>query len=300
MSESANVPAFEHDDSAHAGATGGDRRSDAPEDGRRARNAVNTLVSLHTERVTSVEHWNDRVFSFCTTRDRGLRFRNGQFLMLGLCVDGRPFMRAYSVVSANHEEHLEFLCIEVPNGPLSPRLHRLRPGDEVLVNRKPSGTLVADDLLPGRRLYLFATGTGLAPFLSIVKDPEVYERFERVVLVHCVRRAADLAYRHYLSEELPRDEFLGELVREKLVYYPTVTREPFPHRGRITSLIESGQLSGDLGLPALDAAEDRAMLCGSEAMLADLGALLDRRGFRGSARTGEPGSYVVEKAFAEK
>ena len=297
MSQSANSLVLDSRDDGAQPRTAGDGAKVAP---AHSGLAPNTLVSLHTERVTSVEHWNDRVFSFCTTRDRGLRFRNGQFLMLGLCVDGRPLLRAYSVVSANHEEQLEFLCIDVPHGPLSPRLHRLRPGDEVLVNKKPSGTLVADDLLPGRRLYLLATGTGLAPFLSIVKDPEMYERFERVVLVHCVRRVADLAYRHYLSEELPRDEFLGELVREKLLYYPTVTREPFRHRGRITSLIESGQLSGDLGLPALDAAEDRAMLCGSEAMLADLGALLDRRGFRASARTGEPGSYVVEKAFAEK
>src|SRR5215831_1110089 len=262
--------------------------------------ALNKLVLLHTERVTSVRPWNDRVFTFCTTRDPGLRFRSGQFLMLGLPVEGKPLMRAYSVVSANYEERLEFLCIEVPNGPLSPRLHRLQPGDEVLVNRKPAGTLVADDLLPGRRLYLFATGTGLAPFLSIVKDPEVYERFERVVLVHCVRHLPDLAYQQYLSQELPRDEFLGEVAREKLIYYPTVTGEPFRHEGRITSLVESGKLCGDLGLPPLDAAEDRVMLCGSEAMLADLRAVLDRRGFRVNAQAGEPGQYVVEKAFAEK
>ena len=262
--------------------------------------ALGKLVSLHIERVTSVRAWNDRVFSFSTTRDPGLRFRNGQLLMLGLPVEGKPLMRAYSVVSANYEERLEFLCLEVPNGPLSPKLHRLQPGDAVLVNKKPVGTLVVDDLLPGRRLYLFATGTGLAPFLSIVKDPEMYERFERVILVHCVRHVADLAYGQYLSQELPCDEFLGELAREKLTYYPTVTREPFRHEGRITSLIESGKLCGDLGLPALDAAEDRVMLCGSEAMLADLRGALDRRGFRVNAQAGERGDYVVEKAFAEK
>jgi ferredoxin--NADP+ reductase len=257
------------------------------------------MISLHTERVTSVHHWNDKVFSFRTTRDPGLRFRNGHFLMLGLCVEGKPLVRAYSVASANHEEHLEFLSIKVPNGALTSRLQHLQPGEEVLLSKKPSGSLLVDDLLPGRRLYLFATGTGLAPFLSIVKDPEVYERFEQVVLVHGVRRVADLAYEHYLSQELPRDEFLGELVREKLIYYPTVTREPFRNEGRITLLVESGRLFGDIGLPALDAAEDRVMLCGSEAMLADLTVVLDRRGFRVSPRTGEPGHYVLERAFAE-
>ena len=258
------------------------------------------MLSLHTERVTSVHHWNDRVFSFSTTRDTGLRFRSGSFLMLGLPVKGKPLMRAYSVASANYEEHLEFLSIKVPNGPLTSRLQRLQPGDEVLVNKRPAGSLVVDDLLPGRRLYLFATGTGLAPFLSIVKDPELYERFERVVLVHCVRCVADLAYEHYLSEELSRDEFLGELVRDKLIYYPTVTREPYRHQGRITVLVESGKLFSDIGLPALDAAEDRVMLCGNEGMLAELRAALDRRGFRVSAQTGEPGHYVFERAFAEK
>ena len=258
------------------------------------------MDSLHTERVTAVRHWSDKVFSFRTTRDPGLRFRNGQFLMLGLRVEDKPLMRAYSFASANYEEHLEFLSIKVPNGALTSRLDRLRPGDEVLVSRKPTGSLVVDDLLPGRRLYLLGTGTGLAPFLSIVKDPDVYERFERVVLVHGVRRVADLAYVNYLSQELPRDEFLGELVREKLIYYPTVSREPFRHEGRITSLVESGKLFRDIGLPALDAAEDRVMLCGNEAMLADLSAVLDRRGFRVSPRTGEPGHYVFERAFAEK
>jgi len=258
------------------------------------------MVSLHTERVTSVHHWNDKVFSFSTTRDPGLRFRNGHFLMLGLQVDGKPLMRAYSVASANHEEHLEFLSIKVPDGALTSRLQRLQRGDDVLVNQKPAGSLLVDDFLPGRRLYLFATGTGLAPFLSIVKDPEVYERFERLVLVHSVRRVADLAYEHYLSQELPRDEFLGDLVRQKLIYYPTVTREPFRHEGRITALVESGKLLSDIGLPALDAAEDRVMLCGNEAMLAELRGLLDQRGFRVSVQSGEPGHYVFERAFAEK
>lgn len=255
------------------------------------------MVPLHTERVTWVHHWNDRVFSFRTTRDSALRFRNGQFLMLGLPVQGKPLLRAYSLVSANYEEHLEFLSIKIANGALTSRLQHLDAGDELLVSGKPSGSLVLDDLLSGRRLYLFATGTGLAPFLSIVKDPEVYERFERVVLVHGVRRVADLAYQRYLADELPRDEFLGEAVRDKLVYYPAVTREAFLHEGRIPALVESGKLFGDLGLPSLDATEDRAMLCGSAAMLADVRALLDRRGLHVSPGAGEAGHYVIEQAY---
>lgn len=258
------------------------------------------MAAFNTETVTDVHHWDDRLFSFRTTRDRSLRFHNGHFVMLGLEVDGRPLMRAYSIASANHEEHLEFLSIKVPNGPLTSRLQHLKVGDSVLVSRKPTGTLVASDLLPGKRLWLLATGTGLAPFLSIIKDPEVYERFERVILVHGVRRVSELAYNDYLRNELPNDEFLGEMVREKLLYYPTVTREPYPHQGRITTLLESGRLESDLGLPPISPADDRFMLCGSTAMLTDLRALLDARGFRISPQTGHAGDYVIEKAFAEK
>jgi ferredoxin--NADP+ reductase len=258
------------------------------------------MAAFNTETVTDVHHWDDRLFSFRTTRDRSLRFHNGHFVMLGLEVDGRPLMRAYSIASANHEEHLEFLSIKVPNGPLTSRLQHLKVGDPVLVSRKPTGTLVASDLLPGKRLWLLATGTGLAPFLSIIKDPEVYERFERVILVHGVRRVSELAYNDYLRNELPNDEFLGEMVREKLLYYPTVTREPYPHQGRITTLLESGRLESDLGLPPISPADDRFMLCGSTAMLTDLRALLDARGFRISPQTGHAGDYVIEKAFAEK
>lgn len=258
------------------------------------------MAAFNIETVTDVHHWDDRLFSFRTTRDRSLRFHNGHFVMLGLEVDGRPLMRAYSIASANHEEHLEFLSIKVPNGPLTSRLQHLKVGDSVLVSRKPTGTLVASDLLPGKRLWLLATGTGLAPFLSIIKDPEVYERFERVILVHGVRRVSELAYNDYLRNELPNDEFLGEMVREKLLYYPTVTREPYPHQGRITTLLESGRLESDLGLPPISPADDRFMLCGSTAMLTDLRALLDARGFRISPQTGHAGDYVIEKAFAEK
>lgn len=250
------------------------------------------------EKVLSVHHWTDRLFSFTTTRDPALRFSNGHFTMIGLRVDGKPLLRAYSVVSANYEEHLEFLSIKVPDGPLTSRLQHIQVGDTLIVGRKPTGTLVVDYLLPGKRLYLFGTGTGLAPFLSIVRDPETYDKFEQVVLVHGVREVAELAYRDYLTNELPQHEFLGELVRDKLRYYPTVTREAFEHQGRITELIDNGRMAADLGLPALDPAHDRAMLCGSPAMLKDLKALLEARGFK-EGNTTTPGDFVVERAFVE-
>ncbi len=250
------------------------------------------------EKVLSVHHWTDRLFSFTTTRDPALRFSNGHFTMIGLRVNGKPLLRAYSVVSANYEEHLEFLSIKVPDGPLTSRLQHIQVGDTLVVGRKPTGTLVVDYLLPGKRLYLFGTGTGLAPFMSIVRDPETYDRFEQVVLVHGVREVAELAYRAYLTKELPQHDILGELVRDKLRYYPTVTREPFEHQGRITDLINSGRMAADLGLPALDPVHDRAMLCGSPAMLKDLKALLEGRGFK-EGNTTTPGDFVVERAFVE-
>ncbi len=254
-------------------------------------------AAIAAERVLEVRHWNDRLFSFKTTRDRGLRFENGHFVMLGIEIEGKPLMRAYSIASANYQEHLEFLSIKVQDGPLTSRLQHLKQGDTVLVSRKPVGTLVMRDLRPGRRLYLLATGTGLAPFLSIIRDPETYERFEKVVLVHGVRFASELAYRGFIERELPADEFLGELARRQLIYYPTVTREPFEHSGRITHLIEDGGLSADIGLPPLDPADDRAMICGSPMFLRDCSALLDRRGFRISPHVGEAGDYVIERAF---
>jgi ferredoxin--NADP+ reductase len=258
------------------------------------------MSTLGTERVLDVHHWNDTLFSFRTTRDPALRFRNGHFVMIGLPVQGKPLLRAYSVASANHEEHLEFLSIKVPDGPLTSRLQHLKPGDEIIVGRKPVGTLVVDDLRPGRHLYLLSTGTGLAPFMSIIKDPDVYERFEKVVLVHGVRTVSELAYSEYIQKELPEHEFLGEMLKDKLVYYPTVTREPFRNRGRLTELLDSGKLSQDVGLPPLDAGTDRAMICGNQAMLDDCCRLLDARGFHISPRQGEPGDYVIERAFVEK
>jgi ferredoxin--NADP+ reductase len=258
-----------------------------------------------TETVLDVRHWTDDYFSFTTTRDDGFRFDNGQFVMIGLEVEGRPLLRAYSIASANWEEQLEFFSIKVPGGPLTSRLKDIRPGDSVLIGRKPTGTLLIHDLHPGRNLYLLGTGTGLAPWLAIVKDPETYERFERVVLCHGVRSAGDLAYRDYIAHELPRHEFLGEQIARKLLYYPAVSREPFEfagrdQRGRLTDLMDSGHMAADLGLDPLDAAHDRAMICGSPQMLADFRAMLDARGFAAAPRIGVPGQYVFERAFVEK
>jgi ferredoxin--NADP+ reductase len=258
------------------------------------------MAAFNTERVLSVRHWNETLFSFKTTRDSGLRFHNGHFVMIGLEVEGKPLLRAYSIASANYEENLEFLSIKVPDGPLTSRLQHLQEGDTILVSRKPVGTLIVDDLRPGKNLYLFATGTGLAPFMSIIKDPDVYERFEKVVLLHGVRWKSELAYADYIENELPGNEYFGDAIREKLIYYPAVTREPFRHEGRLTALVESGKLFEDIGLPPLNPETDRAMICGSPHMLADISAMLDARGFKVSSSVGHPGDYVVERAFVDK
>jgi ferredoxin--NADP+ reductase len=257
------------------------------------------MAQISTERVIGVHHWNDNLFSFSTTRNPGFRFENGHFIMLGLEIDGRPMMRAYSIASANHEEHLEFFSIKVPDGSLTSRLQHLKDGDTVLLSRKPVGTLVLHDLLPGKHLYLLATGTGLAPFMSVIKDPVTYERFEKVVLVHGVRYISELAYAEFIATELPQNEFIGDQVSEKLLYYPTVTREAFRHQGRITQLIESGRLFDAIGLPPLDPLCDRVMICGSSAMLKDCCTLLDNRGFRKSRQSGVLGDYVIERAFVD-
>lgn len=258
------------------------------------------MTKLATERVLSVHHWNESLFSFRTTRDRGLRFENGQFVMIGLQEAGRPLTRAYSIASPNYEEHLEFFSIKVPDGPLTSRLQHLQPGDPIVVSRKPTGTLVLHDLRPGRNLYLLSTGTGLAPFLSVIQDPEAYERFDKIVLMHGVRWQSELAYSEFIESTLPNNEFFGDVVREKLIYYPTVTREPFRNNGRITQVIPSGKLMHDTGLPPLDHNVDRAMICGSSAMLKDCCDMLDSVGFEISPRIGEPGDYVIERAFVEK
>ena len=251
------------------------------------------------ERVLTVHHWTDRLFSFTTTRGQGLRFSNGHFTMIGLKVDGKPLLRAYSVVSANYEEHLEFLSIKVPDGPLTSRLQHIQVGDTILVGKKPTGTLLIDYLLPGKRLYLISTGTGLAPFMSVIRDPDTYEKFQEVILIHGVREVAELAYHDYITQELPQHEFLGEMVANQLLYYPTVTREAFRNTGRITDLLDSGKLFTDLGLPNINPAEDRVMICGSPALLKDLKALLEARHFQ-EGNTSNPGEYVIERAFVEQ
>ena len=258
------------------------------------------MSNLNVERVLSVPHWNDTLFSFKTTRNPGLRFENGQFVMIGLEVEGRPLMRAYSIASPNYEEHLEFFSIKVPNGPLTSRLQHLKEGDELLVSRKPTGTLILSDLLPGRNLYLLSTGTGLAPFISLIQDPEVYERFEKVILIHGVRYVSELAYADFITQQLPENEFFGEAVKEKLIYYPLVTREEFRNQGRQTDLMRSGKLFEDIGLPPINPLDDRAMICGSPSMLAETSQVLDEFGLNVSPRMGEPGDYLIERAFVEK
>jgi ferredoxin/flavodoxin---NADP+ reductase len=257
------------------------------------------MSAFNEEQVLSVHHWTDRLFTFTTTRDPALRFSNGHFTMIGLRVNDKPLLRAYSIVSANYEDHLEFLSINVPDGPLTSRLQHIQVGDKIIVGKKPTGTLVVDYLLPGKRLYMLSTGTGLAPFMSIVRDPETYERFEQVILVHGVRQVDELAYHDLLVNHLPNHEFLGELVTSKLRYYPTVTREDFVTMGRVTELINTGKLFTDLQVPALNPAEDRVMICGSPGMLRDLKVLLEARGFH-EGNTSKPGDFVIERAFAEQ
>lgn len=256
------------------------------------------MATLLREQVTEVHHWTDRLFSFKTTRNQGFRFENGHFTMIGLERDGKPLMRAYSMASANYEDELEFFSIKVPDGPLTSKLQDIRIGDELLVNSKATGTLVQDSLLPGRNLYLIATGTGLAPFLSIIRDPRVYERYEKIVLTHGCRHVEELAYRELITEHLPQHEYLGEEVRNKLVYYPTVTREKFDNNGRLTDLLRIGKLAADVGLEPIDPEHDRFMICGSPSMLKEICSLLDSRGFR-EARQGQAAHYVIERAFVE-
>ncbi len=257
------------------------------------------MSNFHHESVLSVRHWTETLFSFTTTRDPSFRFANGQFAMIGLNVDGKPLMRAYSLVSSNYEDTLEFLSIKVPNGPLTSRLQHINVGDQIIVGRKATGTLLIDNLRPGRNLYLIGTGTGLAPFMSIIGDVETYDRFEKIVLVHGCRKVSELAYGERITQELPQSDLIGELVGEKLVYYPTVTREPFRNRGRITDLVTSGKLFSDVGLPELDQDEDRMMLCGSPELLRDMKGLLEDRGFVEGSHSAA-GDYVIEKAFVEK
>lgn len=256
------------------------------------------MSNLLREQVTQVNHWTDSLFSFTTTRNSGFRFKNGHFTMIGLEQEGRPLMRAYSIASANYEDQLEFFSIKVPDGPLTSKLQSIQPGDEILVSSKPTGTLVLDNLLPGRHLYLISTGTGLAPFMSIIKDPETYEQYDKVILTHGCRFSEELAYQDTINNSLPNNEYFGEQIRDQLIYYPTVTREPFKNNGRITDLLQSGKLAADIGLPPISVEDDRFMICGSPSMLKDTCAILDAEGFK-EARHGNAGHYVIERAFVE-
>ncbi len=256
------------------------------------------MATLLKEKVLDVHHWNDSLFSFTTTRDPGFRFRNGHFTMMGLEQEGRPLLRAYSITSANYEDKLEFFSIKVSDGPLTSKLQFLQPGDEILINSKSTGTLVTDALLPGKRLFLISTGTGLAPFMSIIKDPEVYDNYDQVILTHGVREVSELAYQDVITNELPNNEFFGDVIQEKLLYYPTVTREAYKNNGRLTDLLVSGRLTRDLALPEIAPEHDRFMICGSPSMLKDTCQILDERGFK-EARNGNPGHYVIERAFVE-
>ena len=257
------------------------------------------MSELIRERITEVHHWNDTLFSFKTTRDSGFRFKSGQFTMIGLQNGDRPLLRAYSIASANYDDELEFFSIKVPDGPLTSRLQNIKIGEELILGKKPLGTLILDRLLPGKNLYLLSTGTGLAPFLSIIKDLEIYEKYEKIILVHGCRHVSELAYKTTITEALPKDELLGELVSKKLIYYPTVTREAFTHQGRITTLIENGKLFSDIDLPEPSLEDDRFMICGSPAMTKDLTELLKHRNFQ-EARGGRQGHFATEKAFVEK
>ena len=254
----------------------------------------------NVETVLWVKHWTPTLFSFGITRPQSFRFRSGEFVMIGLPGEdgGKPILRAYSIASPSFAEELEFYSIKVADGPLTSKLQKIEPGDQIFLGKKPTGTLVLDALKPGKRLFLIGTGTGLAPWLSVARDPDAYEQFEEVIVCHTVRVAADLAYRELLEFGLAEDEVFGELVEGKLRYYPTVTREPFKNAGRITDLITSGKMFQDLGLDAakFNPAEDRVMLCGSMAMIKDTAALLEAHGLTEGSNA-DPGDFVLERAF---
>lgn len=262
------------------------------------------MRNLISATVTAVHHWNDTLFSFKTTRETSFTFENGQFVMIGLEVDGKPLMRAYSIASANYEDELEFFSIKVPDGALTSRLQNIQPGDDIMLNARPTGTLVPGYLLPGKHLYLLSTGTGLAPFMSVIRDPFIYERYEKIILVHGTRWKSELAYQDEIENHLPQNPYFGEAVQDKLIYYPTVTREHYTHNGkvhegRITDLLASQKLIDDIDMPSLNTEHDRFMLCGNDAMLQDLMSMLNAQGFT-KANSRQLGHYVIEQAFIEK
>ncbi|MCO6185897.1 ferredoxin--NADP reductase [Rhizobium sp. L1K21] len=253
-------------------------------------------AGVFAETVTDVQHYTDRLFRFRMTRPESFRFRSGEFVMIGLMVEGKPLFRAYSIASPAWDEELEFFSIKVPDGPLTSHLCDIKVGDTVLMRKKPTGTLVLDALVPGKRLYMFSTGTGIAPFASLIRDPETYEKFEEVILCHTCREVAELKYGFDLVEEIKNHEFLAELVGDKLKHYATVTREDYPFKGRITDLMESGKLYTDLGVPPINPEIDRGMICGSAAMLKDTKELLEKAGLTEGANN-KPAEFVIERAF---
>lgn len=273
-------------------------KTDVLEANASAAQAKATVVpdGVYAETVLSVTHYTDHLFRFRMTRPAGFRFRSGEFAMIGLMVEGKPIYRAYSIASPAWDEELEFFSIKVPNGPLTQHLQRIQPGDQVLMRKKPTGTLVLDALTPGKRLYMFSTGTGIAPFASLIRDPETYEKFEEVILTHTCREVAELKYGFDLVEEIRNDEMLSEIVGDKLKHYATVTREDYPFQGRITDLLENGKIFSDLGVPPLDPAVDRGMICGSAAMLKDTKAQLEKAGLTEGANN-KPAEFVIERAF---
>lgn len=254
--------------------------------------------ALTQETVISVRHWTDRLFSFRVTRPQSFRFRSGEFVMLGLFNNGKPLLRAYSVASPSWDEELEFFSIKVPDGPLTSRLQHIQPGDKILLGKKPTGTLILDALTPGRTLYMLSTGTGIAPFASLIRDPETYEKFQTVVLTHTCRDVDELSYGVDLVNDLTNDPLIGELVDGRLIHDTAVTREVYDRTGRITTRIESGQFFQDIDQPAFDPSRDRVMICGSMAMLKDCAALCEAHNFREGSNA-NPGEYVIEKAFAD-
>jgi len=255
--------------------------------------------ALSVEQVRWVRHWNDGLFSFAMTRPASFRFRSGEFVMLGLPDGDRPLLRAYSIASASYADELEFLSIKVPDGPLTSRLCHVREGDRIYLGRKPTGTLVTDALSPGKRLFLLSTGTGLAPFMSLVRDPDIYDMYDQIVLVHSVRNVADLAYREDLESHLAGDPLVQDQALTQFHYVPTVTRESFRTTGRIDALMENGALfAGIPGEAKFDPATDRVMLCGSMEMIRTLAASLKGQGFREGANN-NPGDFVIERAFVD-
>jgi ferredoxin--NADP+ reductase len=259
----------------------------------------------NSAKVLEVKHWDDRLFSFKVERPDSLRFRSGEFVMIGLMNDPdpetgkqKPIMRAYSIASPSWEEHMEFYSIKVPDGPLTSRLQHIKEGDEIIMRPKPVGTLVTDAILPGKRLWMFATGTGVAPFASLMREPEVYEKYEEVILMHTCREVSELEYGRQLVEHIKSDEMLSEIEAGKLRYYPSTTREDFTTMGRVTDNITSGKVFKDLGIEPLNPETDRGMVCGNLAFNKDIMAILDGFGLREGANS-EPKEYVVEKAFVD-